>query len=127
LSSWAGMSPGNNESAGKRRSGRTTQGSHWLRTMLVQAAWAASHTKGTYLADQYRRLAARRGKKRALIAVGHTILVIAYHVLKKGVTYVELGADYLSRLDPERVTRNLVKRLQKLGHKVTLEPLTNAA
>jgi transposase len=127
LSSWAGMSPGNNESAGKRRSGRTTKGSHWLRSMLVQAAWAASHTKATYLADQYRRLASRRGKKRALIAVGHTILVIAYHVLKKGVAYAELGADYLARLDPERVTRNLVRRLQKLGHKVTLEPLGNAA
>lgn len=127
LSSWAGMSPGNNESAGKRRSGRTTHGSRWLRTMLVQAAWAASHTKGTYLADQYRRLAARRGKNRALIAVGHTILVIAYHVLKKGVNYFELGADYLARLNPERMTRNLVKRLEKLGHKVTLEPLADAA
>lgn len=127
LSSWAGMSPGNNESAGKRHSGKTTKGSHWLRTMLVQAAWAASHTKGTYLADQYRRLASRRGTKRALIAVGHTILVIAYHVLKKGVAYVELGADYLARIDPGRITRNLVKRLQKLGHKVTLEPLPTAA
>ena len=122
LSSWAGMSPGNNESAGKRHSGRTTKGSHWLRSMLVQAAWAASHTKGTYLADQYRRLAARRGKKRALIAVGHTILVIAYHVLKKGTSYLELGADYLGRIDPVRITHNLVKRLEKLGHKVTLEP-----
>jgi transposase len=127
LSSWAGMSPGNRESAGKRQSGRTTKGSHWLRSMLVQAAWAASHTKGTYLADQYRRLACRRGKKRALLAVGHTILVIAYHVLKKGTTYVELGADYLARLDPERITRNLVKRLRKLGHKVTLEPVAPAA
>jgi transposase len=127
LSSWAGMSPGNNESAGKRHSGKTTHGSRWLRAMLVQAAWAASHTKGSYLADQFRRLASRRGKKRALIAVGHTILVIAYHVLKKGVDYKELGADYLARLDPERVTRNLVKRLQKLGHKVTLEPMNTAA
>jgi transposase len=127
LSSWAGMSPGNNESAGKRRSGRTTKGSHWLRSMLVQAAWAASHTKGTYLSDQYRRLAHRRGKKRALLAVGHTILVIAYHVLKKGMAYIELGADYLARLDPERLTRNLVHRLQKLGHKVTLEPVATAA
>jgi transposase len=121
------MCPGNNESAGKRRSGRTTKGSHWLRSMLVQAAWAASHTKGTYLADQYRRLASRRGKKRALIAVGHTILVIAYHVLKKGIPYAELGADYLARLDPERVTRNLVRRLERLGHRVTLEPVGNAA
>jgi transposase len=127
LSSWAGMSPGNNESGGKRRSGHTTKGSRWLRTVLVQAAWAASHTKNTYLAAQYRRLAARRGRKRALVALGHTILVIAYHILKRGTTYAELGQDFLARLDPERVTRNLVRRLQKLGHKVTLEPQNEAA
>jgi transposase len=127
LSSWAGMSPGNNESGGKRRSGHTTKGSRWLRTVLVQAAWAASHTKRTYLAAQYRRLAARRGRKRALVALGHTILVIAYHILKRGTTYAELGQDFLARLDPERVTRNLVRRLQKLGHKVTLEPQNEAA
>jgi transposase len=127
LSSWAGMSPGNNESGGKRRSGHTTKGSRWLRTLLVQAAWAASHTKHTYLAAQYRRLAARRGRKRALVAVGHTILVIAYHILKRGTTYAELGQDFLARLDPERVTRNLVRRLQKLGHIVTLEPQNEAA
>src|ERR1700751_4162058 len=91
LASWAGMSPGNNESAGKRRSGHTTYGNRWLRAMLVQAAWAASHTKGTYLSAQYRRLAKRRGKKRALAALGHTLLVIIYHVLKQGTTYAELG------------------------------------
>jgi transposase len=95
--------------------------------VLVQAAWAASHTKNTYLAAQYRRLAARRGRKRALVALGHTILVIAYHILKRGTTYAELGQDFLVRLDPERVTRNLVRRLQKLGHKVILEPQDNAA
>jgi transposase len=81
LASWAGMSPGNNESAGKRRSSHTTYGNRWLRQMLVQAAWAATRTKGTYLAAQYRRLAKRRGRKRALVAVGHTLLVIIYHVL----------------------------------------------
>ncbi len=122
LASWAGMSPGNNESAGKRRHGHTTHGNRWLKAMLTQAAWAASRTKGTYLASQYRRLAKRRGKKRALVAVGHTLLVIIYQVLKKGETYAELGADYLDRQEPERLTRQLVKRLESLGHKVTLEP-----
>ena len=127
LASWAGMCPGNNESAGKRRTGKTTRGSRWLRTTLVQAAWAASHTKGTYLAAQYRRLAARRGKKRALVAVGHTILVIAYHLLKNGTTYQEPGGDFFERLDPERLTRGLVRRLEKLGHEVTLKPKEDAA
>ena len=122
LASWAGMSPGNDESAGKRRSGHTTYGNRWLRAMLVQAAWAASRTKLTYLSAQYRRLAKRRGKKRALVAVGHTLLVMIYHVLKKGTTYAELGADFLDRQEPERLTRQLVKRLESLGHKVTLEP-----
>ncbi|MFO0928382.1 MAG: IS110 family transposase [Gemmataceae bacterium] len=122
LASWAGMCSGNNESAGKRRSGRVRKGNRWLKGVLVQAAWAASHTKGTYLAAQYRRLAKRRGRKRALVAVGHTLLVIIYHVLKRETTYQELGADFLERLDPERVTRQLVKRLEALGHQVTLEP-----
>jgi transposase len=127
LASWAGMCPGNNESAGKRRSGRTTKGSRWLRQVLTQAAWAASHTKDTYLAAQFRRLAARRGKKRALVALGHTLLVIIYHLLTEGSTYHELGGDFLERLEPERLTRQLVKRLEKLGHRVTLEPKEDAA
>jgi transposase len=122
MASWAGMCPGNNESAGKRRSGRTTKGNRWLKRILVQAAWAASHTKGTYLTVRYRRLAKRRGRKRALVAVGHTLLVIIYHVLKRGTTYAELGADFLDRLEPERLTRQLIKRLEALGHKVVLEP-----
>jgi transposase len=122
LASWAGMCPGNNESAGKRRSGRVTKGNRWLKRILVQAAWAATHTTGTYLAAHYRRLAKRRGSKRALVAVGHTLLVIIYHVLKRGTSYTELGADFLERLEPERLTRHLVKRLEALGHKVTLEP-----
>jgi transposase len=126
LASWAGMCPGNNESAGKRRSGHTTKGNRWLKRILVQAAWAASHTKGTYLTAQYHRLAKRRGRKRALVALGHTLLGIIYHVLKRGTTYAELGPDFLDRLEPERLTRQLVKRLQSLGHKVTLEPLTAA-
>jgi transposase len=122
LASWAGMCPGNNESAGKRRSGRITKGNRWLKRILVQAAWATSHTKGTYLAAQYRRLSKRRGCKRALVAVGHTLLVFIYHVLRRGTTYQELGADFLERLEPARLTRQLVKRLEALGHKVTLEP-----
>jgi transposase len=122
LASWAGMCPGNDQSAGKRRSGRTTRGSRWLRAALVQAAWAASRSKGTYLSAQFKRVSARRGAKRAAMAVGHTLLVIAYHVLKRGSSYAELGADYLDRLEPERLTKRLVRRLEQLGHKVTLEP-----
>jgi len=127
LASWAGMSPGNDQSAGKRRSGRTTKGDRWLRQTLTQAAWAASHTKGTYLSAQYHRLAARRGKKRAIVALGHTLLTIVYYLLERQTTYVELGADFLDRLDPDRLARQLVKRLEKLGHKVTLEPRQDAA
>jgi transposase len=127
LASWAGVCPGNNRSAGKARSGRTTKGDRWLRRALTQAAWAASHTKETSLSARYRRLAARRGKKRALVALGHTILVIVYHILKRGTIYQELGGNYLDRLEPERTTRQLVKRLEELGHKVTLEPGQDAA
>jgi transposase len=122
LASWAGMCSGNNASAGKRRSGRTTKGNRWLKRILVQAAWAASHTEGTYRAAQYRRLAKRRGRKRALVALEHTLLVIIYHVLKRGTIYAELGADFLDRLEPARLTCQLVKRLEARGHKVTLEP-----
>lgn len=127
LASWSGMCSGNRESAGKRQSGRTSKGNRWLRATLVQVAWAASHTKGTYLAAQYRRLAGRRGKKRALVALGHTILVIIYHLLRGPTTYRELGADYFDRLDSERLTRTLVRRLERLGHKVILEPQEPAA
>ncbi|MBV8078476.1 MAG: IS110 family transposase [Planctomycetaceae bacterium] len=107
LASWAGMSPGNDQSAGKRRSGRTTKGDWWLRAALTQAAWAASHTKGTSLSAQYHRLAKRHGKKRALVALGHTLLTIAYYVLKRGTCCIELGAEFLDRLDPDRTARGL--------------------
>lgn len=100
LACWAGMCPGNEESAGKRQSRRITPGDRWLKRSLAQAAWAASHTKNTYLASQYRRLAGRRGKKRALVAVGHSMLVIFYHMLKDGRLYTDLGGDFFDRLEP---------------------------
>jgi transposase len=121
LAKWAGMCPGNEDSAGKRRRRRITPGNRWLKRALVQAAWGASHSKNTYLASQYRRLAARRGRKRALIAVGHSMLVIFYHMLKKGTSYTDLGGNFLDSLEPQRLTRYYVKRLESLGHKVTLE------
>jgi transposase len=127
LSSWAGICSGNRESAGKRKSGRTTKGNRWLRAILVQAAWAASHTKATYLAAYYHRLARHRGRKRALVALAHTMLVIIYHVLKKRIPYRELGADYLDRLQTDKLTRYLVRRLEHMGHHVTLVPQEPAA
>ena len=127
LASWAGMAPGNNESAGKRRSGRTTHGDKWLRTTLVEAAHGASKSKGTYFKAQYHRLAGRRGKKRALIAVGHSILKIAYHIIKNNCTYIDLGEDYFDQLNHDAILKRQVKRLEKLGYKVTLEPVERAA
>jgi transposase len=123
LASWCGVCPGNEESAGKRLRSRTRRGNRWLRRALVQAAWAASHVKNrSYLAAQYRRIAARRGKKRALVAVGHSLLVIIYHVLERKVEYQDLGPDYFDRLEPERTQRYLVRRLQALGFDVTVSP-----
>jgi transposase len=122
LASWAGMCPGNHESAGKRRSGKTRKGSPWLRTLLVQAAHAGARKRGTYLEAQYRRLAARRGKSRAAVAVGHTILVIAYHLLRDGTEYRDLGPHYFDERDRRALERRLVHQLQDLGYKVSLEP-----
>ena len=127
LASWAGMCPGNNESAGKRKSGQTTKGSKYLRAMLVQAAWAASHTKQTYLAAEYRRLAKRLGKKKALVAVGHSILVIAYYVLKRRESYKELGGDYFERKNVDGQKRRLIRQLEALGLRVTVEEVGEAA
>ena len=127
LASWAGMCPGNHESAGKRQSGRTTKGSIYLRNALVQAAWAATHTKETYLAAQYQRLAKRKGKNRALVAVGHSILVIIYHVLLRKESYHELGGDYFDKRNVEVQRNRLVRQLERLGMKVTLEALPVAA
>jgi len=127
LASWAGMAPGNNESAGKRRSGHTTHGDKWLRTTLVEAAWAASKSKGSYFKAQYHRLAGKRGKKRALVAVGHSILTIAYYMIKNNCAYKELGEDYFDQINHDAVLKRQVKRLEKLGYKVTLEPVPQAA
>ena len=123
LASWAGMCPGNNQSGGKRRGGKTTKGDPWLRAALVEAAHAAGRTKNTYLSAQYRRLASRRGKKRAAVAVGHTILVITYHLLQRSCGYEELGGDYFDKRDRQAVERRLVRRLEGLGYKVSLDPV----
>ena len=127
LSSWAGMCPGNNESAGKRRSGKTTKGSPYLRAALVQAAWAASCTKQTYLSAQYHRLSKRLGRKKALVAVGHSLLVIIYHVLQNRAGYAELGGNYFDSLQVDRQRKRLIKKLESLGVKVTVEALSEAA
>lgn len=127
LASWAALCPGNHESAGKRKSGRTRDGNKWLRRSLCQAAWAVTRKKNCYLSAQFKRLAGRRCVKRAVMAVAHTMLVIGYHMLKTGQTYHELGGDYLERINKDQLQRYLVKRLQRLGLKVTVEPVPQAA
>ena len=122
LVSWGGMCPGSNESAGKRRHSRTRKGNSILRSTLTQAGQAAGRTKNTYLAATYQRIAARRGKKRAAIAVGRSILEIAYFVLRDGVAYEELGANYYDERKKAAVVRNAVKRLERLGYRVAIEP-----
>jgi transposase len=127
LSSWAGICPGNEETAGKRTRRRITKGNCWLRSALTEAAWAAGRTKQSYLGTLYRRQAARRGKKRALIAVAHTLLVIFYHMLKANVPYNDLGPDFFDKLKPGQYRRYLVKRLEALGFNVELKPKDTAA
>ncbi len=128
LVSWAGMCPGHNESAGKKRSGKTRKGSPWLRAALVQAAHAAARAKQTYLAAQYRRLTARRGTKKAAVAVGHSILVIVYHLLTDpDCPYVDLGATYFDQRDPGAVQRRLIHRLEALGYHVQVTPLAESS
>ena len=124
LASWAGVCPGNNESAGKHFSGRTRKGNRWLRGTLGDAAAAAGRTRGTHLAERYRRLAARRGKKRANVAVGHTILEAAWYVITYDVDYHDLGGDYLLTRtpDPRRKAARLIHELKALGMTVTVQP-----
>jgi len=126
LASWAGMCPGNNESAGKRRSGRTRKGNVWLRTALVEGAQAAARCKDGYLAAQYRRIARQGGSKKAAVAVGHSILVIVYEMLKHQTTYNDLGANYFDERDRQAKERRLIHSLEQLGYKVSLEPVPAA-
>ncbi len=120
------MCPGHNASAGKRKSGKTRKGSQWLRAALTEAAWAASHTR-SYLGAQYHRFARRRGKKKAVVAVGHSILVIAYHILKDGTSYHELGQDSFDKRDTARIQERPLARLETLGLRVTVQPMAQAA
>ena len=127
LASWAGMCPGNHEAAGKQLSGHTRKGNVYVRGALTQAAWAATRTKHTYLAAQFRRLTTRLGKRRALVAVGHSILVIAWHMLSKQASYQELGSDYFDRCDTQAYRLKLIRKLEALGLKVTVEPVTSVS
>lgn len=127
LASWAALCPGNHESAGKRKSGRTRDGNKWLRRSLCQAAWAVTRKKDCYLSAQFKRLAIRRGVKRAVMAVAHTMLIIGYHMLKTGRGYYELGGNYLEQIHKDQLQRYYTKRLRRLGLKVTVEPLPQAA
>jgi transposase len=120
LASWAGVAPGNNESAGKKRSGKVKKGNKPLGVILNQAAHSAAHTKNTYLSAQYHRLAGRRGKKRALVAVAHSILVMSYFMIKRHEPYCELGSDYFDRRRPETTAKRLVSRLEHMGYQVSL-------
>jgi transposase len=122
LASWARVCPGNNESAGKRKSGSTGRGNRWLRPALVEAARAAGRGRGTYLSAQYQRLAVRRGAKRAALAVAHSILVIAYRLLKDGTTYRDLGPNYFDERHARDVVLRAVQRITNLGYTVTLQP-----
>lgn len=120
LSAWAGMCPGNNQSAGKIKSSRIRKGNKHLKTTMTQVAWAISRTKQTYLGTKYRALAPRRGKKRAIIAIGRKTLVICYHMLKENIPFNELGVDFLDKLEPERKAKYHEKRLEELGYHVTI-------
>jgi transposase len=122
LSSWAGVCPGNKQSGGKRLSGKTTHGNPYLRAVLGEVAWAISHTKDNYLSAQFHRIARRRGKQKAVVAVSHSVLVILYHMLREGRPYSDLGPDYFERLEATRIERYHVRRLEQLGYTVTLTP-----
>ncbi len=127
LASWAKVSPGNDQSAGKRRSGKTGKGNKWLRATLTESANAAARSKNTYLAAQYQRLRGRRGHNKAITAVGHSILTAAWHMLQTGELYRDLGGDYFTHQNPDRLTKRLIRQLQALGHNVTLQPREAAA
>jgi transposase len=121
LASWAGVCPGNNKSAGKRLSGKTRKGSPWLRQKLCQSAWCASRSKKSYFSAYFQRIAAHRGRKRAIVAVSHALLVVCYYLLQRKCHFQDLGVNYFDHLNREKLTRYFVKRLTRLGHKVTIE------
>jgi transposase len=123
LASWAGRCPGNNRTGGKRRSGRPTRGNRWLGEVLIECAWAAARSRDTYLSAQYWRLARRISKKKAAVAVGHSILVIAWHLLTDSCDDQDLGGDYFIRRASDRARQRAVAQLQALGYRVALEPL----
>ena len=121
LASWVALCPGNHQTGGKQHTGTTRHGNRWARRAFTEAAWAAKNTRRTYAAAQFRRLAPRRGAKRAVVAVAHGLLVAAYYIIQDEVIYRDLGPDHFDRLAPTQLTRYLVKRLERLGHKVILE------
>jgi transposase len=127
LASWAGMCPGNNESGGKRLSGKTTKGSKYLRAALVQAAWAATRKKDCFLALQFQRLARRKGRNKAAVAVGHSILVIVYYVMKRKESYKELGGNYIDHKQVEGQKKRLIRQLESPGLRVKVEEAGEAA
>jgi hypothetical protein len=127
LASWAGMCPGQRESAGKRGSGQTRKGSKWLRATLVQSARAATRAKGTYLRERYLRLRRRRGDAKAVVALGHEILLAAYRILDTGQPYIDPGPATFSAITAERERRRAVDQLHRLGYNVTLAPTVPAA
>ena len=124
--SWVGICPGQHETGGQQKSGRTRQGNRWAKTVLIQAAHAAGHSQ-TYLGDQYRRIRVRRGSKKAAMAVGHSILVIFYHMVKSGEPYHEKGVDYFTSVNKEKIQRRLVRQLERLGNTVILQPQAEGA
>lgn len=124
LISWAGLCPKLDQSAGKHRSVRIRKGAQWLKPALVGAAWAAIRTKGSYLRSQFARINARRGAKKAIIAVAASMLTAAFHIIRDRVTYRDLGADHFTKRDPEKAAKRLLKRLEGLGFAVEVRPTT---
>lgn len=127
LASWTGICPGNNESAGKRKTAHVPKGNRWLKRSITQAAWAASHKRGTYFQARYRRLAPRRGKQRAIVAIAHSMIVAIHAVLTQNASFVELGPLHYDQRRAQSLVRHHVRRLEALGHRVTLEPTKDAA
>ena len=123
LASWAGLCPGNNTSAGKSRSGKSHRGNPWIKGVMTEISWAAARTKNSYPSAQYRRLAAHRGKKRALVAVANSLIQVLWHLLTHRKPYADLGANYFEQINKQRLTQSLVRRLEKLGHTVALQPM----